>query len=129
MILGEGRMIVTLEEIQKIMRHPDGHQFFNLPPTRDNYHRCVRVDLRYPPANDPIFAFEYQENGRIEGTAYHTLTDIFETLPLMRAHLREQRGDTTVLPNSLMSRILGELREGDNGRASVRALIEALTTL
>lgn len=107
---------IPVTELIKLCQHAvGGSYFFNLPRKGDMYHRCVRVSDTYPnPTGEPSFTFEYQENGNRIATISHSLRDLFETLPLMRAFLAEQRGDAKSIPNELLQAVIKQLQQHDS---------------
>jgi hypothetical protein len=128
---------MSVEELAGLVKHANsGHYFFNLPRSQrdrqDQYHRCVRIyDLYQDNSGDPTFAFEYQENNSRVATVQHTLRDLFETLPLMRAFLREQRGTSKVIPGELMTDVIAhlELQNMDKAHVVPLELLQALRSL
>lgn len=128
---------ISIEELAALVKHANsGHYFFNLPRSQrdrgDQYHRCVRVyDLYQDNSGEPTFEFEYQENGSRVATVRHTLRDLFETLPLMRTFLQEQRGTAKVISGELVAEVIEQLEKHDAHASHVapQALLQALKSL
>lgn len=125
---------MPVEELAKLIKHAEaGSFFFNLPRHHsDRYHRCVRISDTYPSRmDDPTFVFELQEDGSRVKAVQHTLRDLFETLPLMRQFLAEQRGTSKVIPGELVTDVIShlELQNMDVSHVIPIELIQALRSL
>jgi len=121
---------MPVEELAKLVKHADGHYFFNLPRTEKQFHRCLRISDRYY-GTDPTFIFEYEEDGRRMATVQHSMRDLFETLPLMRQFLAEQRGTSRAVPGELITDVIShlELQNMDVSHVIPVELIQALRSL
>jgi hypothetical protein len=82
---------MPVEELAKLVKHAENSLFFyNLPRTNTyQYHRCLKVELRYEMADDPELRFVLEENSRTVEMATHKLSDIFRLLPRLAAFLKD----------------------------------------